>query len=200
VVPAPALLATQAQQLKDLEGTIGWQTRPVGLELSYSRTAAFQPFAYQPYPSIPSFGPQPQTEWLTAHGRISPVRWISLDSWYSDPRGGGLPDGLPPTHSFSAATIRSKFWRTFPSGAFNFKVQIGVEAWGDGIIGRDSTGVPIKLRGQTFLRSLVELQILGLIIYWDRWNLASLRDGEYVPGFPQPIYAFAFGVKWEFTN
>ncbi len=200
VVAAPSILTSTAQTVRDLEGTIGWHKRPVAVEVTYSRTSAFQPFAYQPYPTIPTLGPQPETEWITGYARISPLRWITLETWYSDPVGSTAPEGLPPTHSFSSATIRSKFWRTFPSGAFDFKAQIGMEAWGDGIIGRDLTGAPVTLKGKTAFRSLVQFKILSFLVYWDRWNMAALRDIEYVPGFPLPTNAYTFGVRWEFSN
>jgi len=199
IVAAPALVLTPAQKVTDLQGTLDWQSRPAGLELGYARTDAFQPLPYQPYPTIPSLAALGRTDWVTVHARITPVSWITLDSWYSDPRGTGSPDGQPPTHSLTTGTIRSKFWRTFPSGAFDFKAQIGMEAWSDGISGRDSTGVPIALPGRTFFRSLIELQILSFTIYWDRWNLAAQRGG-YVPGFDLPTYAYTFGVRWEFRN
>ncbi|HUL71075.1 MAG TPA: TonB-dependent receptor [Gemmatimonadales bacterium] len=200
VVAAPAILTSQAQDIRDLEGTVGWHSRPAGVEVTYSHTSAFQPFGYQPYPTFPTIGSQSQTDWVTAYARISPLSWITLESWYSDPVGSAAPEGLPPTHSFSSATIRSKFWRTFPSGAFDFKAQIGMEAWSSGVIGRDLNGAPVTLRGNTIFRSLVQFKILSFLVFWDRWNLAARHNVEYVPGFPMPTFAYTFGVKWEFAN
>ena len=137
-------------------------------------------------------------DWITASVRIAPLQWITLETWYSDPRGEA-PEGLPPTHSMSAATIRSKFLRQFPSGIFDLKLQLSMEAWGRGTIGRDASGAPINLRGATFFKSLVEVQLQSFTIYWDRGNL-SATDLTYVPGFRLPSFGSNFGVRWEFLN
>ena len=97
-----------------------------------------------------------------------------MQSWYSDPRKGSV-DGVPPTHSLTTATIRSKFLRKFRSGIFDLKLQVGMEAWGDGTIGRDASGAPISLRGATFFKSLVEFQLQSFTVYWDRGNLSGDR-------------------------
>src|SRR6185503_13991740 len=110
-----------------------------------------------------------------------------LESWYSDPIGEVAPEGLPPTHSVNAATIRSKFLRQFPSGIFDLKLRLSLETWGTGVIGRDSLGAPIGLQGATFLRSLVQVQLDRFYIYLDRTNLGS-TNLTYVPGFRIPSY------------
>ncbi|HVL17166.1 MAG TPA: hypothetical protein VM387_04195 [Gemmatimonadales bacterium] len=74
-----------------------------------------------------------------------------------------------------------------------------MEAWGDGVIGRDATGDPVRLNGATFFRSLVQIQLQSFSLYWDRWNL-SATDLTYVPGFRIPAYGSSFGVRWEFLN
>jgi hypothetical protein len=99
----------------------------------------------------------------------------------------------------SAATIRSKFLRQFPSGIFDLKLRLSVESWGTGIIGRDLAGLPIELRGATFFRSLIQIQLDRFYLYWDRGNLSS-TDLTYVPGFRIPGYGSNFGVRWEFLN
>ncbi|HZN96467.1 MAG TPA: hypothetical protein VFB61_01920, partial [Gemmatimonadales bacterium] len=130
--------------------------------------------------------------------RIAPVQWLTLETWYSDPRGES-PDGLPPTHSVGAGTIRSKFLRQFPSGIFDLKLRLSVESWGTGTIGRDPFGSPIVLRGATFFRSLVQIQLDRFYLYWDRVNLTDTKR-TYVPGFEIPALGSAFGVRWEFSN
>ena len=55
----------------------------------------------------------------------------------------GEPGNLqPPRHTRVQVTYRSKFWRTFRSGAFDLKVQIAAEFWTDGIGGYDAAGSP----------------------------------------------------------
>jgi hypothetical protein len=199
MVAAPTILKDQAQDFTDWQGTVGWEQKWIGLELGYGRTAAFRPFAYQPFlPTVDSIAPSGETEWVTVNWRLTPLQWFTLDGWYSNPRGRA-PEGLPPTHSLSSATIRSKFWRSFPSGIFDFKLQGTMEAWGDGVIGRDASGQPIPLRGATFFRSLIEVQLDRFTIYWDRVNLRANQE-TYVPGFLIPKFGSTFGVRWEFSN
>ncbi|HYC33137.1 MAG TPA: hypothetical protein VEB59_12685, partial [Gemmatimonadales bacterium] len=156
------------------------------------------PFGYAEFPRIAGLAPAGNVDWLTAKARIAPLRWIALEGWYSDPRKGA-PDGVPPTLSLAAVTLRSKFLRQFPSGVFDLKVRLSVESWGDGIIGRDEVGGPIALKGATFFRSLVQFQLQSFSLYWDRGNL-SATPLTYVPGFRLPSYGTTFGVRWEFLN
>ena len=74
-----------------------------------------------------------------------------------------------------------------------------METWGTGVIGRDSTGTAIPLKGATFFRSLIELRLGDFIAYYDRVNLRASRLG-YVPNLPLLRLASTFGVRWEFTN
>jgi hypothetical protein len=198
LVAAPTILSDTAQKLNDLQGTIGLERPLIGLEVGYATNAAFQPRPYQAFPTIDSLRASGRTEWLTARWRISPRPWLAFEGWYNNPIGRA-PDGQPPTHSLTTATVRSKFWRSFPSGIFDFKLQLGMESWSNGVIGRDSTGAAIQLDGATFLRSLVEIRLQTFIIYWDRSNLGG-SGKTYVPGFSVPRYASTFGVRWEFTN
>jgi hypothetical protein len=137
-------------------------------------------------------------EWVTARVRLAPLRWITLESWYSDPRDV-IPEGIPPSHSLTAVTLRSKFLRQFPSGIFDLKLRFSVESWGTGVMGRDAAGVPIRLGGATFFRSLIQIQLQSFHLYWDRGNL-SASELTYVPGFELPAYGTVFGVRWEFLN
>jgi hypothetical protein len=198
VVAAPSILTDPEQDLRDFQGAVGWNRGRLGLQVAYARTSSFAPFGYADFPRIPVLMPSARTEWITASVRVAPLQWLTLETWYSDPRGVA-PDGIPPTHSVSAATIRSKFLRQFPSGIFDLKLRLSVESWGTGIIGRDLAGLPIELRGATFFRSLIQIQLDRFYLYWDRGNLSS-TDLTYVPGFRIPGYGSNFGVRWEFLN
>jgi hypothetical protein len=198
VVAAPAILSDTTQDVRDFQGLLGWNRARLGFQVGYARTSDFAPFAFAEYLRITSLAPAPETEWITASVRIAPLQWITLETWYSDPRGTS-PDGVPPTHSFSAATIRSKFLRQFPSGIFDLKLRLSVESWGRGTIGRDALGGPIVLKGATFFRSLIQIQLDRFTIYWDRGNLSGTRL-TYVPAFGIPSYGSNFGVRWEFLN
>jgi hypothetical protein len=198
LVAAPSILGDTAQRIRDFEGQVGWDRERLGLQASWTRTSAFSPFAYADFVQIPALAPTTDVDWLTLSARLSPVRWLTIQSWYSDPQSGSA-DGVPPTHSLTTATIRSKFLRQFPSGIFDLKLQVGMEAWSPGVIGRDSTGAPINLRGATFFTSLVEIQLQSFTIYWLRGNLTGTRL-TYVPGFRLPAYGSNYGVRWEFFN
>jgi hypothetical protein len=198
IVAAPSIAADTAQRIRDFEAQLGWDRERLGLQLGYTRTSAFSPFGYAEFIRVPALAPAPEVDWLTVSARLAPLRWLTLQSWYSDPRKGTV-DGVPPTHSLTTATIRSKFLRKFPSGIFDLKLQLGMEAWGRGTIGRDAAGAPINLRGATFFKSLVEFQLQGFTVYWDRGNLTATKL-TYVPGFRVPAYGSNFGVRWEFLN
>jgi len=198
LVVAPAINSDTAQEISDYEAAIGWERGRLGLRLAYSRTAAFSPFGYAEFPRVASIGAVPEVEWVTAGVRLAPLRWLTLEGWYSDPRDV-IPEGLPPTHSLAAVTLRSKFLRQFPSGVFDLKLRFGMESWGRGVIGRDSAGAPIPLRGATFFRTLIQIQLQSFILYWDRGNVGS-TPLTYVPGFEIPSYGTVFGVRWEFLN
>ena len=200
LVTTPAILTDRAQQLTDWQATVQWQRPWAGLELGYGHTDGFRPEAYRSFrPSIDSIAPAPATDWITLGWRLRPRQWLTLEGWYSDPRGGKTPEGLPPTHSMTSATIRSKFWRTFPSGIFDFKAQLAYETWGDGIIGRAAAGQQLALDGASFWRTMIEIRLDSFILYWDRYNLQASRK-TFVPGFGILNFGSTFGVKWEFTN
>jgi hypothetical protein len=198
VVAAPAILTDGEQDVRDYQAAIGWNRARLGFQVAYARTSTFRPFSYAEFLDIPQIGPVPQTEWITASVRLAPLQWLTLESWYSDARDV-VPEGVPPTHSVSAATIRSKFLRQFPSGIFDLKLRLSVESWGRGVIGHDALGTPLSLPGATFFRSLIQVQLDRFSIYWDRGNLSATRR-TYVPGFQIPSYGSDFGVRWEFLN
>jgi hypothetical protein len=198
LVAAPAIASDTAQEIADYGGAIGWDGERLGLRLAFTRTAAFNPFGYSEFPRIPAIGPAPDTDWLTVSARLAPLRWITLEGWYSDPREL-TPEGIPPTHSMSAVTLRSRFLRQFPSGIFDLKLRLSVESWGSGVIGRDAVGDPVRLGGATFFRSLLQIQLQSFSLFWDRGNLSASKL-TYVPGFRIPAYGSVFGVRWEFLN
>jgi len=198
VVTAPSILSSTEQDIRDFQAALGWTRARLGFEVAYARVSAFSPPAYAEFPRIAAIGPTLRTEWITASARVAPLQWLTFEGWYSDPRNV-VPEGIPPSHAIGSATIRSKFLRKFPSGTFDLKLRLAVESWGTGVIGRDTLGAPVTLRGATFLRSLIQFQLGGFSVYWDRVNLTSSRLG-YVPGFEIPQLESNFGVRWEFLN
>lgn len=197
-VAAPAIASDSARTLRDWQVSALWRQPWIELEGSYSRTAAFAPFAFQPFAEVAAIGPAPATEWLTAGGRLTPLSWLTLEGWYSNPRRGTL-EGMPPKHSFGAGTIRTRLQRIFPSGVLDIKLRLAVEHWYPGVLGRDATGAPVTLAGATFFRSLVQVALGSLQFYWDRSNLTA-SERVYVPGLPITGRPSEFGVRWTFMN
>jgi hypothetical protein len=198
VVAAPAIETDSAQDIVDLSGYLSWQRTAFGFEAGLTQTDAFRPFSPEPFLLIDSLRPLGTTRWMTFSGRVSPRQWMTIEGWYSDPMKGTV-DGIPPTHSSLTGTIRSKFLRTFPSGIFELKLQLGMEAWSDGVIGRDAAGAPITLGGATFFRSVLQMKLGSLILFWDRYNLSGNKR-SYVPEYFVPRFGSTFGARWEFSN
>lgn len=197
-VGIPAILTDPAQDLRDWRVGAGWQRRVVGVEAAWVHTAAYRPTGYQPYIQVPTLAPVGAADWLEVSARVSPRQWLLLEARYGDPQRVTV-DGVPPTHSIVTATIRSKFLRQYRSGIFDLKLQLAMEAWGRGIIGRDTTGAAVTLPGATFFRGQFELQLGSFIFYYTRVNLRNTQLG-YVPGFQIPTGGQTFGVRWEFVN
>lgn len=198
-VESPALTDAPEQRFTDVEGTAGISWRRLGLETGYSRNDGWSPVAFRQLLLVPSVGAMPRTEWLTIRGRLVPLSWFTLETHYEHPLKAALPEGQPPHHAYSTATIRSRFLRNFPSGIFGLKVQAVVESWSPGVIGRDSTGTAIPLPGASFVRGLIQFQIGPFFAYYDRANFRGSKAG-YVPGYPVPSLGSTFGVRWEFSN
>lgn len=200
VVATPTLTFDQAQDLREWQVSAGWQRRWFGVQAGFAHTGAWRPQAYRSFtPTIDSIAAGPATDWITLNWRLQPKQWFTLEGWYSDPRGASTPEGVPATHSMTSATIRSKFWRSFPSGIFDFKAQVAYETWGDGVIGHAPGGAALKLDGASFWRTMIEIRLDSFILYWDRYNLQASRK-QFVPGFNILNFGSTFGVRWEFKN
>ncbi len=197
-VARPALLLDSAQTLDDRSLAAGWHTNPLQVEATYSWNAGYRPTGYSQYSVMGTPSGSGRTEWVTLNARLAPLQWVTLDGWYSTPQGR-RPEGQPPTHSVINGTIQSKFLPTFPSGVFNFKLQLSMESWSSGVVGRDANDAPVSLKGATFLRSYLGLQLGAFTAYYDRYNVQGTRL-EAVPGLQIPRFASTFGVRWEFQN
>lgn len=198
IVAAPALLSDAAQAVRDWQGSVGWERSWGAVEATYSRTSAWLPLAYQQFPVVPAIAPSSATEWITLGGRLTPLSWITVEGWYSNPRGA-VPEGVPPRHVYGAGTIRTHLSRIFPSRILDIKLRLGVEHWDNGVIGNDAFGNPMLLPRATYLRSLVEIAFGSLQFYWDRSNL-TLEAAPYVPGLPIVGRPSEIGIRWTFAN
>ena len=199
VVAAPALTASPEQSITDYGGSVAFEHSWIGAGASYMHVDAFAPAPFQQFEAVAA--PRAGTaaaDWLTFRGRLAPLSWLSAEGWYSTPRSVE-PDGSPPAHYVALGTIRTGFRRRYRSGALELKAQVGVEGWGDGIIGADPTGAPVLLPSAMHMRMHVQVRLGDFMAYFNRVNLSS-ELSPYVPGFPIPELGTVFGFRWDFLN
>jgi hypothetical protein len=198
----PAIRSDTAQHVDDRSVMLSWRNSIVDLEGGFVTNAQFQPAPYDQYPGIAFIAPSTalsRTDWVTASGRISPRQWLSVSGWFSNP-ARYTPEGQPPSHAIIAATIQSKFLPTFRSGIFNLKVQVSMERWGAGVLGRTADSVAISLPAMTYYRGYIGLQLGSFMAYYDRYNMQGNQNLFHVPGLLIPGFASTFAVRWEFRN
>ncbi len=198
-VEAPSIASLAAASFTDYELSAAIDAGWLSGEARWLSTDAWQALPYRAFASVASFARQPRTEWVTASARFAPNNWFSVASHYEHPLGGATPDGVPPHHAWTTATVNSRFLRNFPSGIFRLKVQGVLETWSPGVIGRDGEDNPIELPGLTFVRGIIQLQIGPFSAFWDRVNFQATRQG-HVPGYPILSLGSSYGIRWEFTN
>lgn len=198
-VDAPAITPLAAQGFTDYElraaVDLGWLSG----EARWLSTDAWQAQPYRAFRRVPGFDRLPRTEWIAAQARFAPNNWFSIASHYEHPLGGATPDGVPPHHAWTTATVNSRFLHNFPSGIFRLKVQGVLETWSPGVIGRDAEGAAIELPGLTFVRGIVQLEIGPFTAYWDRVNFQGTDPG-HVPGYPILSLGSSYGIRWQFSN
>jgi len=199
VVDLPMLEADTARAVDDRSVLVGWDGRKWGAEAGYARTSAATPAASWAFPALGIVGRAGTAEWITAHLRLTPSNWLTVDGWHSAARRGAEVEGQPPSHSMVTAAIRSRFLRVYPSGFFELKAAATVERFGTGTLGRTVEGEPVVLPGATFARVQLQLQFGGLTAYWDRQNFLSSAQAR-VPGIPSLPAANVFGIRWVFWN
>ena len=195
---APALPQDTARVTADRAVRVGLDTRVLSGHAAAVRRDAYAPLAFPDVPIIPAFAPSTPSTSFVADAKLQPIPSLAIDGWYANPIRGHA-DFQPPTHGRAQITFRSKFWRTFRSGAFDLKVQIAMESWSRGTAGLAADGSPIGLNGITFYEAFLSFQIVGFTAFWDLRNAYNSRE-QYVPGLPYPKNAQTFGVRWEFFN
>jgi len=198
-VVAPAIASDTAQDLANVDLTLGLSRDAVALSGTVSRTSAFSGATFEPYRRVvASLRPSDATEWVSVNGRLRLAPWFTVEGWFSNAIGTP-PDGQPATHGWARAAFRSKFLRVFPSTTFDLKFSVTMEAWGAGTLGVDSTGATVPLPPANFLVAFLQLEIGRFRAFWERRNLLGTRN-EYVPGFEVPAFVSIFGVRWDFLN
>lgn len=200
---APRIDTDRAQRTADWAAAVRWATRWVEIEVARVEQDAYRPTgAPAGLRPVSLLGPTPRTSLLTVRGVLRPLPGLSLSGWYADPvRGGG--DFAPPRHARYALTFFSKFWRVYRSGVFALRAEVAAESWSGGLGGvqRDSLGATSQLilSGSTFVDWHLEMQIVGVTLFWQMRNANAMRNG-YVPGLPFPTIVQFYGARWTFRN
>ncbi len=198
-VQASALPDDTAQATIDLTLRAGLGTKFIGGHGAIQRRDAFQARAYPELPAVPALAATPQTTYVVADGYVRPISPLTLSGTLSHPVQGEAADFQPPQHLRAALTFRSKYWRTFRSGAFDVKFEAAVERWGAGTAGLGTDGSPIELPPGEFWEFQVEIQLVTFTAFWVLRN-ARLSEDQYVPGLVYPGNAQFFGASWVFSN
>ncbi|GBD33211.1 hypothetical protein HRbin33_02192 [bacterium HR33] len=200
-VQAPALEDDTAQLAVDWSLKLGLREGPITGFVGLVHRDHYVPLPFGELKVVPLSNPAAERLDLVAAVRIQPLQPLVLEGWYTDPVDppAAAADFQPPTHARVQLTFRSKFWRTFRSGAFDLKVQVGMESWSSGVAGATPEGTPIALEGVTFSEALVAFQIVDFTMFWTLKDALNVRK-QYVPGLGYPNNAQLFGVRWEFRN
>lgn len=199
---APLVPAEPPQTAAEQTGWVRFDHRWLAVELGRGRRDPFTPFAgafAAGIKTVAGLSPTPSSEFVAAHAVLRPLPGFSVSGWYFDPIVGG-GDFEPPHHARVSATFYSKFWRVFRSGIFALRGEVAVEAWSRwGLGGLDSTGAPRRMSGATFVETNLQMQLVGVTLFWVIRNSNAMR-GSYVEGLGHPKSAQLYGARWFFRN
>jgi hypothetical protein len=204
-VAEPALLADTAQRVADWSAGLALLTRRLQLDVSLARHGAFAAPVYGSLAAAIPAGTALGLRTVTVAASYRPKPYLTVEGWYREPLvpsgagGAGTAAYEPPHHTRVTATFRSKFLPTFRRGALDVLVQVAGEGWSDGVMGTGAGGTPIALDGHGTVDWLVELRLLGAVIYWSLGN-SQVERYETVPGAPMARASQRYGVLWQFTN
>lgn len=204
-VARPAVLADTAQRVTDWSLGAGLIARRLDVDVALDRHGAYTAPAYGTFAGLVPYGTSQGLRTLTVRFAFRPAAYFTLAGWDREPLMSASAGGVrtagyePPHHTRLEATFRSRFLPHFRRGALDVLVRIGGEAWSDGVMGTDTTGNAIRLDGHGAVDWLVEVRLLGAVIYWSLGN-AQLERYETVPGALMARASQRYGVRWEFTN
>jgi hypothetical protein len=202
ILGAPRLSDDSVQRTLDWAGVVRWDSRWAEIEIARVERDPYVPAGIaaglQP---LALLGPTPATSQISVHGALRPLPGLTLSAAFTDPlRGGG--DFELPRHARYAATFSSKFWRQYKSGAFALRAEVAAESWSSGLggVARDTAGTSqLRLSGSTFVDWHLEMQIVGVTLFWQMRNATAMRNG-YVPRLAFPTIIQFYGARWTFRN
>ncbi len=199
MIRAPALSTDSTRRRLDRSITAGLQTLPLSGHVTLVHRDAFLPLPYLELETIAGFDSSRAATYLVADVSLKSSRALSLDVWYSNPVSGEFGGLQPAKHGRGQITFRSKFWRTFRSGAFDFKVQLAMESWSRSTAGLSPDGSPIEFPETTVYDTFIQIALVDFVIFWHYRDARRPRD-PYIPGLDYPDFVQTFGVKWAFLN
>jgi len=199
MVRAAALPSDSTHRTLDRSIRGGIQTLPLSGHVTIARRDAFLPLPYVELETVAAFDSTPAATYLIAEVSLRTSRALSFEAWYSNPIQGTPGDMQPVKHGRGQITFRSKFWRTFRSGAFDFKVQLAMESWSRGTAGLTADGSPIEFPGATVYDVFIQVALVDFSLFWHYRDARRPRD-PYIPGLDYPDFVQTFGVKWTFLN
>jgi hypothetical protein len=197
-VAAPGLPGDTAEATADFAARAGLASRRLTIHAGVERRDAFaEPAA----PTASSIGALPPSPAATSGVGDLTVRLgaLALSGWIARAVSGTGAAFDPPSHVRGAITFRSKFWRTFRSGAFDLKAQVSLESWTAGTAGLDASGAPIPLPAATLSEAYLQIELVHFSAFYSLKNAFGSLEG-YVPDFAYPRVIQTFGVKWSFQN
>lgn len=198
-VAVPAFLSDTAVKTRDLALRAGFVTRPLNVHVTLQRRDGYVPHPLDAFPQIVDLGTSVPYTYLVTDVHLRPFRPLTLSAWYANPMHGAQAAFEPPHHLRGEITFRSKFWRTFRSGAFDLEIQGAVESWNAGFAGRGGTSGTFALPAGTLTEIFIQFEVAGFKGFWDLRN-ANNAKATFVPNVPYIRNGQSFGVKWVFTN
>ncbi len=199
-VQAPSLAGDSAQQTLDQSIRFGMRTQPLSGHVAIVWRDPYLPLPFPDVNVLSAFDSTQTTTYLVVDARLATSRALAFEGWYSSPLEGEPGNLQPPEHARVQVTFRSKFWRTFRSGAFDLKIQLSLESWSSGAGGFDESGNPIELPGATFTEGLIQFQLVDFIGFWNFRNMNNSQE-SYFPGLDYTGRGVQlYGVKWEFSS
>ena len=198
-VAVPAILTDTVQRVADWSAGLGLVSRRLDLDAGVEGHGAYDAPAYGTFAGVLPAATATAGRTMTVQLALRPAAYLTIAGWYRNPLGATGVAYEPPHHTRVAATFRSKFLPSFRRGALDILVQFGVEAWSDGVMGRDSTGAAIALDGHGTADWLVEFRLLSAVLFWSMRN-SQVERYEVVPGATMARANQRYGVRWEFTN
>ena len=196
---APALKQDSIQKTIDFSGAVRWDSRFASVDVGAAQLDPFQPIGFAlGIPAARSLAPAPRTTVATFQASVRPYPGFTLSGWYYQPRVGGAAF-MPPTHGRYSLTFDSKFWRVFRSGIFRLRAEYAAESWSRSPLGAINTSGQQPLHGATFTETNLEMQIAGVVVFWQIRNNNYMRS-QYVVGTDYPKNVQVYGVRWTFNN